>query len=73
MPSFRTIDIKDARKNLSALLEQANHGHTIVVTNGGKPYAAMVSVEQVTTRKPGLSLRDLRGSGKGMWGHNSNA
>jgi len=65
--------VEDARKNLPALLEKANRGQAQVITKRGKPYAAIVPVEQATQKKSGLSLAALRGSGKGMWSKNSTA
>jgi prevent-host-death family protein len=73
MRSIRKQGVEDARKNLPALLEQANRGHAVMVTKRGKPYAAIVPVDQVTHKKPGASLSALRGSGKGMWGRNAAA
>jgi prevent-host-death family protein len=73
MRSIRKQGVEDARKNLPALLEQAHRGQTLVVTKRGKPYAAIVPVDQVVHKKPGMSLTTLRGSGKGMWGKDSTA
>lgn len=73
MRPIRKQGVEDARKNLPALLEQANRGHTVMVTKHGKPYAAIIPVDQVAQKKPGMSLTALRGSGKGMWGKDSTA
>ena len=73
MRSIRKQGVEDARKNLPALLEQANRGHTVMVTKHGKPYAAIIPVDQVAQKKTGMSLTALRGSGKGMWGKDSTA
>ncbi len=68
MPSPRKQGVEDARKNLPVLLERANRGQTVVITKRGKPFAAIVPVEQAARRDHGLSLSQLRGTGKGLWG-----
>lgn len=72
MSTFRQQGVEDARKNLPVLLEQANRGQTVVITKHGKPFAAIVPVEQAAKRD-GLSLSQLRGSGKGLWGKSATA
>ncbi len=67
--------VEDARRNLPALLERANRGQTVVITKHGKPFAAIGPVQAGAGRKSptGLSLGQLRGTGKGLWGRDSSA
>ena len=72
MRATRKHGVEAVRKNLPALLDQANRGHTVMVTKHGKPYAAIVPVEQAA-RHQGPALSALRGTGKGLWGRNAGA
>ena len=60
--------VEEARKNLPALLEQANRGHPSLVTKHGRVYAAIVPPHYLQQGKRGPSILTLRGSGKGLWG-----
>lgn len=73
MTSPRKQGVEDARKNLPVLLERANRGQTVVITKRGKPFAAIVPVDQAIQQDRGLSLSKLRGTGKGLWGKNAAA
>ena len=65
--------VEDARKNLPALLDRANRGQMVVITKRGKPFAAIVPVNQAPKKNPGMPLSALRGSGKGLWGRSAAA
>lgn len=41
---MKTINIREARKKLSALLEQAERGEEVVISRRGKPVARLVDV-----------------------------
>jgi prevent-host-death family protein len=58
---------EEARAHLPELLERAHHGSTTVITKHGKPYAALVPVEEARARRR-VSLLALKGTGAGMWG-----
>lgn len=73
MSSSRKQGVEDARRNLPALLDRANRGHTVVITKRGKPFAAIVPVDRAAHMDTGLSLSKLRGTGKGLWGPNASA
>jgi prevent-host-death family protein len=57
---------EEARARLPELLERAHHGGRTVITKHGEPYAALVPVEEASTRRK-ISLLTLRGSGAGLW------
>jgi prevent-host-death family protein len=64
---------EEARKRLPTLLERANRGKPTLITKRGIPYAAIMPVTALVRQQSGLSIRDLRGSGKGLWGKNVRA
>lgn len=67
MSTSKKHDIEDARRNLSALLERVSRGRTVVTTEPGKPFAAIVSAGAASSQKRGVSLLALRGSGKRLY------
>ena len=64
--------LEQARIKLPSLVAQANAGVPSVITRHGKPYAAIVSIEDLqkssATGAAAASVTSLRGSGKGLWG-----
>jgi len=73
MSNERRPGVEDARRNLPALLERAHRGQTVVITKRGRPYAAIVGIEQLASRRRGVSMTQLRGTGKGLWGRSASA
>jgi prevent-host-death family protein len=59
---------EEARKRLPTLLERANRGKPTLITKRGVPYAAIMPVNALVRQQAGISIQDLRGSGKGLWG-----
>ena len=55
-----TVSLYQAKTNLSALVERASQGATIVITKSGKPKAVLAPLED---------MRPLRvpGRGRGKW------
>lgn len=68
---MQTRGVRDARNQFSALLDAAEAGEATIITRRGRPVAALVpiSTDQATTRQ--LSILDLQGSGRGLWGKDS--
>lgn len=62
---------EDARSHLPELLDAAERGQSTVITRHGKPVAALVPIKDFEKPKRQLSILDLRGSGRGLWGENS--
>jgi prevent-host-death family protein len=62
---------EEARSRLPDLLDAAEKGQSTVITRHGKPVAALVPIKDYKERPRQLSILDLRGSGRGMWGKNS--
>lgn len=56
-----TAGIREARQNLSALLERVKQGEEITITDRGKP-VAVVSAPKPIQRKPFPDMREIRKS-----------
>ena len=59
---MRTAGIRQARQNLSALLEEVKKGREIVITDRGKPVARLVPL----VRRTGKPFPDLSAFRAGM-------
>jgi prevent-host-death family protein len=72
MSSKPQYGLEQARIKLPTLVAQANAGVASVITRHGKPYAAIVSIEDMekssATATAAASVSSLRGTGKGLWG-----
>lgn len=64
--------LEQARIHLPLIVAQAHTGIATVITRHGKPYAAVVSIDDLERARAALSATPdvlaLRGSGKGLWG-----
>ena len=61
---MKTAGIREARQNLSALIEEVRRGHELVLTDRGRPVARLVPPSRELSRPfPGRSAfrRSLRG------------
>jgi len=64
-----TQGIEAARRRLPELVAAAHRGETTVITKHGRPYAALVPVEQVEdARRTPSGLLALKGCARGLWG-----
>jgi prevent-host-death family protein len=52
---MRTAGIREARQNLSALLDEVKKGHEVVITERGRPVAKLVPPD----RRPGRGVPNL--------------
>ena len=48
-----TLNLYDAKTQLSSLVEMAAAGEEIIIAKNGKPMAKLVAVKDVIKRKPG--------------------
>ena len=71
--SKNTCGVDEARSHLSELLEKAHHGQAMLITKRGRPYAALVPINNMSRGKRKISICALRGTGAGLWGKNSAA
>lgn len=67
MAAKRTKGVQEARQELPALIEAAHRGSTTIITKHGKPYAAIVPVNETRGSHRGVTVAQLRGSGKKIW------
>jgi prevent-host-death family protein len=67
MASKRIKGVQEARQEFPALIEAAHRGNRTIITKHGKPYAAIVPVDEAVTRVRGVTIAQLRGSGKKIW------
>jgi prevent-host-death family protein len=70
MPT-KTCGAEKARANLPELLDHAHQGSPTIITKRGRPYAALVPIAQAAPTRNALSILKLKGTGSGLWGHNS--
>lgn len=64
-----TQGIEAARRRLPELVAAAHRGETTVITKHGRPYAALVPVEQADdARRTPSGLLALKGRARGLWG-----
>jgi antitoxin (DNA-binding transcriptional repressor) of toxin-antitoxin stability system len=60
--------VEDARRELPALLADAEKGRTTIVTRRGRSIAAIVPMDRASIGQRQKSLLSLAGTGKGLWG-----
>lgn len=48
-----TINVHEAKTQLSKLLERAHRGEEVIISKGGKPYARLCPLEPLPPRTPG--------------------
>jgi prevent-host-death family protein len=67
MASKRTKGVQEARQELPALVEAAHRGSGTIITKHGKPYAALVPLDEAMNANRGITAAQLRGTGKKIW------
>jgi len=67
MVSKRTKGVQQARQELPALVEAAHRGSRTMITKHGKPYAAIVPVDEAMKNSRGVTVAQLRGTGRKIW------
>lgn len=62
--------LEQARMQLPHLVAEAHAGTQSIITKHGKPYAAIVPLQDAArAANRGCGVLDLRGSGVGLWGN----
>ena len=56
-----------ARQRLPELLDRARDGEVTIICKRGRPYAALVPLDQLPVEPARVKLTALHGSGKGLW------
>jgi len=58
---MRTLNIHDAKTNLSRLVDEVNAGDELVIAKAGKPMARLVPIKKaMSARKPGFLKGKIR-------------
>jgi prevent-host-death family protein len=68
MSKIKRKGAEEARKQLPALLDDAEKGRSTIITRHGRPVAVLVPIEEYEKSRPQLSILPLQGSGRGLWG-----
>lgn len=72
MPAPTSYGLEQARIQLPSIVAKAHAGVTSVITRHGKPYAAIVSIQDLGKSSAASvvasSVLALRGTGRGLWG-----
>jgi prevent-host-death family protein len=53
---MRTVDIHEAKTNLSSLVERAAHGESFIIARAGKALVKVVAIGQATGPKPRIGF-----------------
>lgn len=64
---------EEARSQLPELLTAAQHGRQTIITRHGRPVAILAPISAHAEREAQRSLLPLAGSGRGLYGHDSQA
>lgn len=71
MSVYVSYGLEQARIQLPAIVAEAHAGHASIITRHGKPYAAIVPIQDFQKSQPSAEasgLLALRGTGRGLWG-----
>jgi prevent-host-death family protein len=52
----QTVNIHDAKTNLSKLVEKAVRGEAFIIAKAGKPLVKVIAIEQADTPKPRIGF-----------------
>lgn len=68
MSAIARYGLEQARKQLPSIAASAHAGASSMITRHGKPYAAIVPVQDMRAPMTTSGILALRGSGRGLWG-----
>ena len=72
MSANSSYGLEQARIQLPSIIANAHAGISSIITRHGKPYAAVVPVQELQKRRSASAcasgLLALRGTGQGLWG-----
>lgn len=75
MPVIANYGLEQARIQLPNIVANAHAGVRSIITKHGKPYAAIVPLEDIQKSATDADLASgilaLRGTGRGLWGANA--
>lgn len=56
---MKTVNVHEAKTHLSRLLTRVHAGEEIVIAKAGKPYAKLIPLPQLNTRRPGIAKGEV--------------
>ena len=72
MPTIAHYGLEQARIQLPSIAANAHAGIRSIITKHGKPYAAVVPIEDIkeptTEAELASGILSLQGTGRGLWG-----
>ncbi len=72
MPTIANYGLEQARIQLPSIAANAHAGIRSIITKHGKPYAAVVPIEDIkeptTEAELTSGILSLQGTGRGLWG-----
>jgi prevent-host-death family protein len=71
MGKVQRCDAEEARRKFSSLLQAAETGKSTIITRRGRSIAALVPIDEFPRSLRQASLLPLAGSGRGLWGKDS--
>ncbi len=71
MKAITKLGAEAARKAFPSLIDRARQGKATLITKHGKPFALVVPPGGSGQGLAGGDIRQLRGTGKGLWGRSS--
>lgn len=71
MSTIARYGLEQARNQLPSIAANAHGGASSIITRHGKPYAAIVPVQELRARMTTSGILVLRGTGRGLWGANA--
>jgi prevent-host-death family protein len=60
--NMKTVGIREARQNITALIEHVRKGREVTITDRGKPVARLIGPAPVLNKKPFPDLSEFRKS-----------
>jgi prevent-host-death family protein len=60
--NMKTVGIREARQNITALIEHVRKGHEVTITDRGKPVARLIGPAPVLSKQPFPDLSEFRQS-----------
>jgi prevent-host-death family protein len=71
MSKIKRKGAEEARKQLPALLDDAEKGRSTIITRHGRDVAVVIPIADYARTARQQPLLDLEGTGRGLWGEDS--
>ena len=71
MSKIKRTGAEEARKQLPALLDDAEKGRSTIITRHGRDVAVVIPIADYARTARQQPLLELEGTGRGLWGEDS--